>query len=72
MIIAIPDWRALKADRSLFDSIIELKADYSQIQIYLHVSLIWLTDQYMLYVSSSVHPLGTDQELPHTWLGKSI
>jgi hypothetical protein len=67
-----PKGRALKVNRSLSDMIIELKADCPKIQIYLHVSLIWLADQYMLYASDRIYPLGTDQELPETWLGQSI
>jgi hypothetical protein len=63
---------ALKANRSLFNSIIELKADCPGIQIYLHVSLIWLAGQYRSYASSSVHPLDVDQESPDTWLRQSI
>jgi hypothetical protein len=42
MLIALhgPRGRALKADRSLSDPIVKLKADYLRIQKYLHVSLI--------------------------------
>jgi hypothetical protein len=57
---------ALKANRSLSDPIIELKADCLGIQIYLHVSLMWLIDQYMSYASGSVYHLGTDQKVPDT------
>jgi hypothetical protein len=40
MLIALHDFmdRALKADRSLIDPIMKLKADCSKIQEYLHVS----------------------------------
>jgi hypothetical protein len=61
-----PRGRALKANRSLSDPIVELKADGPEIQIYLHVSLIWLADQYRLYASGSVYPLGTDQKMSDT------
>jgi hypothetical protein len=73
MLVAMcnPRGRALKADRLLSDPIVELKADYPGIQIYFHVSLIWLAGQYKTYVSDSVYPLGFDQELPDTWLGKA-
>jgi hypothetical protein len=64
--------RALKANRSLSNSVIELKVDCPRIQIYLHVSLIRFTDQYRPYASGSIYPLGTDQKLPDTWMGQSI
>jgi hypothetical protein len=68
MLIALcgPKGRALKVDRSLYDPIMKLKADCPRIQVYLHVSLIWLADQYKSYVSGSVYPLGVGQELSHT------
>jgi hypothetical protein len=42
MLIALrsPRGHALKVDRSLFDPIVELKVDWPEIQVYLHVSLI--------------------------------
>jgi hypothetical protein len=46
MLIALrgPKGHALKADRSLSDLIIKLKVDCPKFQIYLHVSLIQLTE----------------------------
>jgi hypothetical protein len=53
--------RVLKVNQLMSDPIVELKVDCPGIQIYLHVSLIWLAEQYMSYVSGSVYPLDADQ-----------
>jgi hypothetical protein len=68
MLIALrsPRGHALKVDRSLFDPIVELKVDWPEIQVYLHVSLIWLTGQYKSYAFGNVYPWGADQELLDT------
>jgi hypothetical protein len=68
MFIALhsPRGHTLKADRSLYDPIVELKVDYPKIQVYLHVNLIWLAGQYKPYASGSIYSLGADQELCHT------
>jgi hypothetical protein len=71
---------ALKADRSLIDSIMKLKPDRFEIQEYLHVcqydSLIdtsrmpiWFTDRYKSYASGSVYYFDTDREVARHLVG---
>jgi hypothetical protein len=68
MLIALrgPKGRALKADRSLSDPIVKLKADYPGIQEYLHVSLVWLIGRYKPYAFGSTYLLDVDQEVRDT------
>jgi hypothetical protein len=61
-----PSDRAFKAGRLLSDPIMKLKVDCPRIQVYFHVSQVCLVGQYMSYASSSIYPLGVDQELLDT------
>jgi hypothetical protein len=71
MLIALcgPRGRALKADQSLSDLIMKLKADCLRIQGYLHISLMRIVGRYKSYAFGSVYLLDVDLELPDTWLG---